>query len=186
MLVFVIIACEILFWVFLLGGLLARYALRRRRLGSVLLVLVPVADLVLLAATVADLAGGATAEWAHGLAAAYLGFSVAFGHGIISRMDARFAHRYDGAPAPERIPKGGRRRVLHEWKVFGQTVIAWAIACALLLAAILVVGDEARTAALSAWLGTLTLILGIAAIWPISYTIWPGSDGQKRTGQPAR
>ncbi|WP_223692567.1 hypothetical protein [Leifsonia poae] len=180
MLIAVIVACEILFWILLLAGLLSRYVLRRRRLGGMLLVLVPVTDLVLLAATVLDLARGATAEWTHGLAAAYLGFSVAFGHGIITRMDARFAHRFAGGPAPVTVPKGGPPRVRHEWRQFGLTVVAWAIACVLLLAAIAIVGDHDRTAALQGWLSTLTLVLGICAIWPVSYTLWPGKASTPR------
>ena len=43
---------------------------------------VPLLDLVLLAATVLDLRAGSTATFVHGLAAAYIGFSVAFGRSI--------------------------------------------------------------------------------------------------------
>ena len=44
-----IVVCEIAFWVLLLGGLTARYPLRRPRLGAILLVAVPLVDAVLLA-----------------------------------------------------------------------------------------------------------------------------------------
>ena len=47
--------------------------------SSVLLLCVPLIDVVLLAATVLDLQRGASASFAHGLAAAYIGFTVAFG-----------------------------------------------------------------------------------------------------------
>ena len=102
MLVALIVACEIGFWVVLGSGLVARYLLGRRRLGAILLALAPVVDLVLLTATVIDLSRGATADFAHGLAAAYIGFSVAFGHSMIRWADARFAHRFAGGPRPPR------------------------------------------------------------------------------------
>ena len=61
MLIALIVACEIGFWVVLGAGLVTRYLLGRRQLGAVLLTLVPLIDLVLLVATVIDLSGGATA-----------------------------------------------------------------------------------------------------------------------------
>jgi len=63
-----IIAAEVAFWVLLLGGLVARYGLRRPRLGAALLVGVPLVDVVLLGITALDLARGAQADWSHGLA----------------------------------------------------------------------------------------------------------------------
>ncbi len=87
MLIAIIVFCEIGFWVVLGAGLVARYLLGRRTLGAVLLAAVPLVDLVLLVATVVDLSNGATADFTHGLAAAYIGFSVAFGHSIIRWAD---------------------------------------------------------------------------------------------------
>ncbi len=79
MIVAIIIACEIGFWLILAAGLGARYVLRQRVLGAVLLACVPVVDLVLLVAATIDLRDGATANWTHGLAAAYLGLSIVLG-----------------------------------------------------------------------------------------------------------
>ncbi|GAA2089244.1 hypothetical protein [Actinomadura alba] len=174
----IIAACEIGFWVVLLAGLTARYALRMRRLSTVLLVCVPLVDVVLLVATVIDLRGGAVAGITHGLAAAYIGFSVAFGHSTIRWADQRFAHRFAGGPEPWRPPKHGMARARHEWKEFGKAVIAWAIACVLLLAAIAMVGDSDRTAALTGWIARLTGVLAIWSLWPITYTIWPAKPKQ--------
>ena len=92
---------------------------------------------------------------------------------MIQWADVRFAHRFAGGPPPVKIPKGGPVRIRHEWVVFGKTVVAWAISCALLLAGILWVGDADRTAALQEWLYRLTIVLGICAIWPVSYTLFP-------------
>ncbi|GAA2271504.1 hypothetical protein GCM10010402_29590 [Actinomadura luteofluorescens] len=173
MLLAVIAGCEIGFWVLLAAGLLARYPLRLRRTGAALLLCVPLVDLVLLAATATDLRGGATAGTAHGLAAAYLGYSVAFGHSMTRWADERFAHRFAGGPPPTRAPKYGAARVRHEWREFGKAALATAIACALLLAMIALVGDADRTRALDAWLGRLGFVLAIWFLWPVTTTLWP-------------
>jgi hypothetical protein len=175
----IIIACEIAFWVVLGAGLVARYLLGRRRLGAALLVLVPLVDLILLVATVIDLSNGATAGFEHGLAAAYLGFSVAFGHGMIRWADERFAHRFAGGPPPWRPPRGGRARARYEWREFGKAVVAWAISCGLLLAAIAIVDDADRTEALLGWIARLSMILAIWSLWPITHTLWPSREGSE-------
>ena len=173
MLLAIVAACEIGFWVVLLCGLIARYPLRLPRLGAALLACVPLVDLVLLIATVLHLRSGATADFTHGLAAAYIGFSLAFGHGLIRRADARFAHRFAGGPPPPAAPQG-RAQVRHEWREFGKAALAWAISCGLLGGGILLVSDPARTAALGEWIGRLTIVLAIWLLWPLTYTIWPG------------
>lgn len=184
MLVTVIVACEIGFWVVLAAGLISRYLAGRPRLGAALLLCVPIVDLVLLIATVVDLRSGATANFTHGLAAAYLGFSVAFGHSTVRWADSRFAHRFAGGPSPLRPPKYGRERVRYEWREFAKACVAWAVSCALLLAGIVLVGDAARTAALSAWLGRLTVVLLIWFVgWPLWVTLRPPQAAEDRVGQ---
>ena len=183
MLVTLIVACEIAFWVVLAGGLATRYLLDRRRAGAILLACVPLVDLVLLTATVIDLSRGATAGFAHGLAAAYLGFSVAFGPSMVRWADQRFAHRFAGAPAPQRPPRWGRARARYEWRELGKALTAWAISCGLLVAAIAIVGDADRTAALQGWVVRLTIVVAIWSLWPIAYTEWPAKPGD---GPPAR
>lgn len=173
MLLPVIIAAEIGFWVLLAAGLTARYLLGRRRSGAILLAAVPVVDLVLLVATVIDLSRGATADFTHGLAAAYIGVSLAFGHSMVRWADQRFAHRFAGGPPPWRPPSGGRARARYEWREFAKAALAWAVSCGLLLAAIAIVGDAERTEALEGWIVRLTLVLGIWALWPITHTLWP-------------
>ena len=178
MLVLVIIAAEIAFWVLLVGGLAARYLLRRRRLSTALLIGAPLVDLVLLVATVIDLGRGTTATSAHGLAAAYIGFSVAFGPSLIRWADERFAHRFAGGPPPWRPPRGGRERTRYEWREFGKAALAWAIGSGLLAAAIAIVGDAARTEALQGWILRLTMVLAIWSLWPITHTLRPAKAAQ--------
>lgn len=177
MLLAIVAICEIGFWVVLVCGLAARYLLRWRRLGAILLACVPLVDLILLVATVLHLRSGATADFTHGLAAAYIGFSLAFGHGLIRWADARFAYRFAAGPPPPRPPQSGRARTRHEWREFGKATLAWAISAALLLGGIVLVGDPARTAALGEWIGRLTFVLALWALWPLWYTIRPGRSG---------
>jgi hypothetical protein len=183
MLLAVIVAAEIAFWVVLLAGLTARYLVGRRRLGAILLVLAPLVDLVLLAATTIDLARGATAEFAHGLAAAYIGFSVAFGHSVIRWADERFAHRFAGGPPPRRPPRHGRARARYEWREFAKALLAWAIATGLLGAAIAIVGDADRTQELQGWIVRLTIVLAIWSLWPISHTLWPAKPKRSNSSK---
>ncbi|MEO5874431.1 MAG: hypothetical protein ABIS86_06285 [Streptosporangiaceae bacterium] len=173
MLVAIIAACEVAFWVVLGLGLLVRYGLRRRGTSAVLLASVPLIDVVLLAVTVLDLGRGATATVAHGLAAVYLGVSVAFGPQIIERADSWAAHRFDGAPRPGRRPRTGRAHANRELRQLGRHALAWAIGCGLLGLAILVVGDAARTEALGRVAGLWTVVLVVDALISVSYTVWP-------------
>ncbi|MEV4387565.1 hypothetical protein AB0J68_17910 [Micromonospora sp. NPDC049580] len=169
MVVAVIIGCEIAFWVLLGAGLVARYPLRRPRLGAALLVCVPLVDLALLAASVIDLRRGATAGVSHGLAAAYLGFSVAFGHSMVRWADQRFAHRFAGGPPPVRPPRYALAHSRHSWRVRAKALLGWAVACALLGAAILWVNDAERTRELGNWIRSLTVVI---LIWLVAFPVW--------------
>lgn len=166
-----IILCEAGFWVVLALALVARYVVRKPRTARALLVTVPLIDVALLALIVVDLRGGAVADWSHGLGALYLGVSVVFGPGMIRWLDARFAHRFDGAPPRQSLH--GAERTRHEWAEFAKAILAGAISAAVLLACIALVNDPARTQELTAWFPRIGLVLGIWAITPVSYTIWP-------------
>jgi hypothetical protein len=185
----VIVACEIGFWVLLGAGLLARYGLHRPRLGAVLLICVPLVDLILLVAGVLDLRGGAEPSAAHGLAAVYIGFSVGFGHRTIAAMDRRVAHRYAGGPAPARVPKSGPVRVAHEWDLWRRALTAWLVALALLGAAIGIVGDDSRTGPLVGWAVQLTVVLLawllLGPIWSVVSSALSRTSGTDVEGEPA-
>ena len=181
MVVAAIVACEIGFWVVLAAGLLTRYALHRRRLGAVLLACVPLVDLALLAFTVVDLRRGAEAELAHGLAAVYLGFSVAFGHAMVRWADVRVAHRFAGGPPPAPKPAGGTRaRMRLEWREFGKAFLAVALSTLLLLGAIALVGERSDTGELQGWIGRLGLVL---LVWFVGWPVW---EAVPTLGFPAR
>jgi len=168
-----IIVCEIGFWVVLVLGLSARYVLRQRRLGTVLLLCVPLVDVVLLAIIVVDLRGGATAHWSHGLGAVYLAVSVVYGHRMVAWADRWFATRFDGAPRREKTLRYGMTRALHEWKEFGILLLAMVISAVVLFGCIALAGDPARTEALTGWFGRLGVVTLVALIWPVGYTLFP-------------
>lgn len=167
----VIIACEIGFWILLAAGLGARYLLRRPRLGVALLASTPVVDVVLLAATVIDLRTGGTAGLAHGLAALYLGYSLAHGHRLIAWADGWAAHRFDGAPRPARLH--GRDYAVRQWAGAGRTLVAVTIAAGVLWLIALAATDPSRTAELDRLYPVLGILLAIDVIWAAGYTVWP-------------
>lgn len=94
---------------------------------------------------------------------------------MIRWADERFAHRFAGGPPPWRPPRGGAARARYEWREFGKAALAWAIACALLLVAIAIVGDAHRTEALEGWVARLSVVLGVWSLWPITHTLWPSN-----------
>ena len=118
-----IIACEIGFWVVLVAGLGARYILRRRLLSHILLVCVPLLDLALLTLIAWDLvANGATAQFEHGLGALYLGFSLAFGHRIITVVGRAVRAPVRGRPRTAADPEA---RGASAWFTSGGAGRAW-------------------------------------------------------------
>lgn len=186
MVVTLIIVCEVAFWVLLVVGLALRYLARMPRLGAVVLLCEPLLEVVLLAATAVDLRNGAEGDWTHGLAAVYIGFTVAYGHYMIRWADGHFAHRFAGGPPPVKPPKYGMPRAVHEWKMFGRTLLAGAIAVALLQGAIWYVDDADRSAALVGWQLRMLLVVGITLVIALSYTIWPKEAPAEREPADAR
>ncbi|TFC97073.1 MULTISPECIES: hypothetical protein [Cryobacterium] len=177
MILAIIVGCEIGFWVLILLGLCARYVVRLRRTGLVLLAMTPVVDVVLLTATAADLMAGATATVFHGIAAIYLGFSIAYGHKMISWADSRFAYRFADGPAP--VKRYARAYTAECWKDVARTALAVLIAAGTLWTLTLVVDDLEKTQALTDLYRILAVIVGAEVLWAIGYFVWPRS-------QPAR
>lgn len=169
----VIIACEIGFWVLLAAGLAARYLLRARLLSTALLVAVPLVDVVLLAVTAIDLRRGGQAGLSHGLAAVYIGTSLAFGHQLVGWADQRFAHRFAGGPAPVRPPRTGRAHAARERRQWLRHLLAFAVAATVLAVLTLIVGDPDRTVPLWAVMAPWSIVLVIDFIVAFSYTASP-------------
>lgn len=177
MIISLIIACEIAFWVAIALGLVARYPMGRPRLGLALLASVPLIDLVLLAATALHLRSGATAGVEHGLAAIYIGFSLAYGHRLIGWADVRFAHRFAGGPAPVKLY--GRAYARHCWADVVRTSVAAVIAGGLTAGLIWWIDDPARTEALAENYHWLALVWCLDTLWAVSTLIWPRRAPQR-------
>ncbi|MFD8939520.1 hypothetical protein ACFV0R_30455 [Streptomyces sp. NPDC059578] len=177
MIVTLIVICEVGFWVLLAAGLCLRYLARMPRLGAAVLLCEPLLEVVLLVVTAVDLKNGAAPDWKHGLAAVYIGFTVGYGHYTVSRIDARFQHRFAGGPPPVLPPKSGPARARHERRLWVRTVVAAAVACALLQGAIWYVGDGGGDASsLAGWQGTALKAVLIHGLVALAYTLWPGKE----------
>ena len=172
MLYALIVACEVGFWVFLGAALVSRYVLRWKKVGTVLLFCVPLADLVLFSASTVDLVRGATPTAGHGLAAIYLGVSIAFGEQLVRWADGRFAHRFDGQPLT-RPPKAGRAHAARERRQWLRHLLAWTIGSALIFLDVALVGDWHAAQPLVQLVGAWGVILVIDLLWSFSYTLFP-------------
>lgn len=183
MIVALIIACEVGFWVLLMLGLMLRYLAKMKRASVAVLLCEPLLELVLLVATAIDLKNGAEPDMKHGIAAAYIGYSVALGHQTIKWVDARVAHRFFGGPPPVKPPKYGTARAVHEWKTAARWVLAAAIAMALLQGAIWYVGDDGNIGSLRDWQSKMLLLIGINLAIAVSYTVWPKRERSDSTAR---
>ncbi|WP_406365534.1 hypothetical protein [Streptomyces sp. NBC_00645] len=172
MVVGLIIACEVGFWVLLAAGLAVRYLLKWRRTSVALLLCEPLLELILFAVTAVDLRNGAEPGWEHGLAALYIGFTVAYGPYTIRRLDGYAAHRLADGPRPPKPPRHGMARAAHEGRLWLRTVLAAAVACALLEGAIRYVGDGDTSSLRSfQWVSLRAVVIhGLVAL---TYAIWP-------------
>jgi hypothetical protein len=111
------------------------------------------------------------AEWAHGLAAVYLGTSIAYGQHMVRWADIRFAHRFAGGPAPVRAT--GSVYTVACWRDVARTLLAAAIAVLVLVCLIWLVGNAAQTVALQGWFRVALIICGVELLRAVRYTIWP-------------
>ncbi|MFC3848648.1 hypothetical protein ACFORJ_00490 [Corynebacterium hansenii] len=178
--VYAIIACEIGFWLLIALGLVARYPLRRPRLGLVLLALTPVVDVALLAFTVIDLRAGGQPGWAHGLAALYLGYSVMFGKRAIAWADRTYRRRVRGEQVPDPVAGSKLRR---EWADFGRAVVAAGIAAVVLEVCVALAGGGPEAMALRDWHPRIGVVL---FFWFVTGPAWVMLSPSERRAVEAR
>lgn len=164
MLWWVIIGCEVGFWVLLAGGLATRYWWKRRLLSTILLLAVPLVDVVLLGFAVWDMSNGAVASARHGIAAACIGYGVVFGHRTIRWVDRYAAHRLADGPAVYRPPKFGAKRVRYEAVYIAQYWAAYAVMWLVVWLCVWFVADASRTQPLIEFAGGLTNMVIIASV----------------------
>jgi hypothetical protein len=166
---FLIVGCEAAFWIVLALALAARYLLERQTLSRALLFSLPAIDLLLLAFTAMDLKSGTQATPAHGLATAYVAFTVAFGSVAVSWADQRFAHWFASGPPPVKPPAHGWPGMRYELRLWLRSIVATLIAIVLLVALIAFIDDEAVTKPLHAWFG---FAVGWSVFWFIFGPLW--------------
>ncbi len=165
----VIIGCEIGLWALLGLGMVVRYPLRLPRTSTAVLAGIPLLDLVLVIATAIDLHGGADVGLVHVLAGFYLGSSLAFGPAIVRWADVRFAHRFDGGPAPRRVPKHGPERAAHLMREWYRVLATVAIASVVLVVLILFFAAPHDQAGLWSWIGRAWAVVGL---WFVFGPLW--------------
>ncbi len=170
-----IVACEVGFWVLLALALVARYLLRKERLSRILIIALPLIDALLLSFTAADLHRGATATFAHGLTAAYLGFTVAFGGVAVKWADAHFAYKFAAGPTPTRVPSRGWPLIAYDLKLWGRCIVACLITMVLVEALAQFLGNSEAKMPLLAWhkhaFGCIVLWFFFGPAWSLA-TAW--------------
>src|SRR5690606_26009541 len=100
--------------------------LKKKKMGLFFLALTPVIDLILLVATSVDLYHGAAATKVHGIAAVYIGISIAFGKSMIGWADTRFQY-YVMKQGSKPVKRFGIDYAKHYFKSWGQHVLAFII-----------------------------------------------------------
>ncbi|WP_434748582.1 hypothetical protein [Paenibacillus amylolyticus] len=173
MIAYFIIACEIAFWVFVAAGLSVRYMLGMKRLGLALLAATPIVDVLLLVATVIDLQRGATASMVHGIAAIYIGVSIAFGHQMIAWADRYFQYWFRGGENPRKNKLYGREHARRERIGWFRHFLAWSIGSVLLYIMIRWIGDPVRTEVFTGLIRVWGMVLSIDFLISMSYSLWP-------------
>ncbi|WP_108671533.1 hypothetical protein [Peribacillus acanthi] len=173
MIAWLIIACEIGFWIFIVLGLVSRYILKWKKTGMILILCTPVIDLVLILATIMDLKNGQEATFFHGLAAYYIGMTIAFGKRMIEWADERFAYRFSNGNKPAKKITHGPIHAKQERNAWFRHLLGYVIGNALLLGMIWFVGDSTRTEELKNVMKLWSFLLLIDFIWSFSYTIFP-------------
>ena len=170
-----IVACEVGFWVVLLLALSVRYLFLKQRLSRALLLCLPLTDVLLLVLTAIDLRRGSTTTFAHGLAAAYIGFTIAFGGMAVKWADEHFAHRFSAGPVPAKAPSRGWPAVRYEFGLWGRCIVASIITTVLVEALLQLVGDAEVAEPLLAWhrhaFGCIVLWFVFGPAWSVA-TVW--------------
>jgi hypothetical protein len=177
-----IVACEVAFWLVLLLGLVLRYLVRWQGPSQWVLLSLPLIDVLLLIFTGLDLRAGTTPTIAHGLAAVYVGFTIAFGSIAVRWADAHFAYRFASGPVPPGAPSRGWKAVRLELGLWLRCVAAWVIALGLISAMIVFVGSESLAQPFEIWyriaLGGVLLWFLFGPVWALVFSSWRGEGAE--------
>lgn len=170
-----IVFCEIAFWVVIVLGLMTRYIFKKKQLGIILLALTPLVDLTLLIAAGIDIYRGEVATTAHAIAAVYIGISIAYGKSMIEWADQRFQY-YVTKQGEKPRKRYGIEYSKHYFKGWIRHFIAYIIGGGILVGLIFWIDDISRTQALSGVAKIWSIVLWIDLIISITYFIWPPKE----------
>lgn len=175
--VWLIIFCEVAFWVVILLGLVTRYVFKQKKLGLIFLALTPVIDLILLITTAVDLMNGATAETPHAIAAVYISVSIVFGKSMIQWADDRFRYYVMKEGSKPEKPSGFAYAKLYA-KSWFKHLLSYIIGTGILHLIIYLIHDKSRTEAMDGVIHIWSIVLIIDLAITISYFIWPPKKKQ--------
>ncbi|WP_398574474.1 hypothetical protein [Staphylococcus equorum] len=170
--VWLIIFCEVAFWVVMLLGLVTRYILKQKTLGLFFLALTPVIDLILLITTGIDLMNGATAATPHAIAAVYISLSLVFGKSMINWADDRFRY-YVMKQGPKPYKPVGLAYSKNYAKSWLKHLLSYIIGTGILHLIVFLINDKSRTEAMDNVIHVWTIVIIIDLIICISYFLWP-------------
>ncbi len=170
--IWLIIFCEVAFWVVILLGLVSRYILKQKALGLFFLALTPVIDLILLITTSVDLMNGATAETPHAIAAVYISVSLVFGKSMIKWADDRFRY-YVMKEGPKPYKPVGYAYSKSYAKSWLKHLLSYIIGTGILHLIVYLIHDKSRTEAMDGIIHIWTIVIIIDLIICITYFIWP-------------
>ncbi|KGR79395.1 hypothetical protein [Ureibacillus manganicus] len=166
-----IIVAEVAFWIAIVIGLIFRYVLKLEKLSLFFFLLTPLIDLALVLLTTVDLQSGTTATTAHGIAAIYIGVSLAYGKSMIAWADEKFQVWFLKKPSTKRTLLG-REKGIYELKMWARHVIAYILGSVLLWLMIFYVGLESTEALFNVWrIWSIALIIDGAI--SLSYILFP-------------
>ena len=126
-------------------------------------------DLLLLVFTVLDLRAGVSATFAHGLAAAYVGFTIAFGPLAVVWADQHFAHYFASGPKADQPPNERWPAVRYELRLWVRWIFAATTIMALLAGMIAFVDNDSQTEALRNW---FRVAFGMVVFWFVFGPVW--------------
>lgn len=176
--VWLIIFCEVAFWVVILLGLVTRYIFKLKKLGLFFLALTPVIDLILLITTAIDLMNGATAATPHAIAAVYIAVSLVFGKSMITWADDRFRY-YVMKQGFKPYKPTGLDYAKNYAKNWLKHLLSYVIGTGILHLMVYLINDANRTAALDSVIHIWTIVIIIDLIICISYFVWPPKKESK-------
>lgn len=133
--ILLIIICEILFWIFLILGILIRYAFKSQKLSNLFLLSTPLIDLLLIFLTYNDLANNNEPTFMHGLSFVYIGYSIIYGKRTIKWADNLFNYYFNNAKNPNQFKVKEKNKLKYQWKEFKRICL-----CSLIILSFLLIG----------------------------------------------